>query len=169
MNHLPVNIHLRPVTVADRPAVKALVYGILAEYGLSPDPSGTDKDLEHLPDSYVRSGGCFFLFEDTTNKIIGTGGLYVLSPAAAEIRKMYLLPEARGRGLGRYMLQYLVQQAREKGLHRLELETASVLKEAVGLYHSAGFTSKAAPEGQSCHNSERPLANRCDQLLELML
>lgn len=160
MQQLPSHIYLCSVQAADVPAVRALISGVLQEYGLQPDPTGTDADLEQLPESYTSGGGCFFVYKEAaTHKIIGTGGLYALKPGQGEIRKMYLLPEGRGKGLGRYMLQQLLQYARENSFYHLELETASVLKEAIALYKSVGFTPRPA-----C-----PAASRCDQVFELAL
>ena len=58
----------------------------------------------------------------------------------AEIRKMYILKAHRGKGLGSYILKFLTDMAKNRGIKKLELETASVLKEAVHLYHKKGFT-----------------------------
>ena len=72
--------------------------------------------------------------------VVGCGGLYPLSDHEAAIRKMYLLPMARGHGLGGALLQSLIEAARAKGVHRLSLETKSVLHEAIALYRRFGFT-----------------------------
>ena len=77
----------------------------------------------------------------------------------AEIRKMYLLPEHRGKGLGKMILQVLINQAKALGFKSIELETASILKEAIGLYQKFGFQPYASPH----------IAARCDQAYELIL
>ncbi|MCR4296573.1 MAG: GNAT family N-acetyltransferase, partial [Elusimicrobia bacterium] len=77
----------------------------------------------------------------------------------AEVRKMYLLPETRGHGYGRELLRSLIDFARQAGFKRVVLETASVLKEAISLYRSFGFTPV----------QREHLASRCDQAYVLDL
>ena len=91
--------------------------------------------------------------------IVGCGGLFPVSPDSVELRKMYLLPEARGKGLGKTLLTQLLAEARRLGYKRVVLETNSVLKEAIALYRSFGFAPVARDH----------LADRCDQAWELSL
>ena len=51
----------RPATNGDSGAIRILVFGVLAEYGLCPDPAGTDADLEDINGSYHYAGGAFDL------------------------------------------------------------------------------------------------------------
>lgn len=127
----------------DEEAVRGIVFGVLAEYGLSPDNCGTDADLGDIVASYIDRGGVFRVVTDPDGRIVGCGGLYPLSASEAEIRKMYLLPEMRGLGIGRKLLHELVAAARERRFQRVVLETASILKEAESLYRSFGFVETA--------------------------
>jgi putative acetyltransferase len=63
---------------------------------------------------------------------------------------MYLLPEARGQGLGRFLLQLLEQAIEAKGFQQIWLETATVLREAVKLYESSGYQLSTGVETQRC-------------------
>lgn len=74
---------------------------------------------------------------------MGCGGLFPIDDREAEIRRMYLLPEARGVGIGRKLLEELISIAREQRFERVVLETASVLKEATSLYRKRGFVPVA--------------------------
>lgn len=150
---------LRPARTADSPAVAELVFAVLKEYGLEPAEGSTDADLADVEAAYSQRGGFFGVVEGENGELIGTYGLYPLKEGVAEIRKMYLLPAARGRGLGGFLLDSLLQLAAEKGFRRLELETAGVLKEAIGLYTKKGFTPVCREE-MSC---------RCDQVFALDL
>jgi putative acetyltransferase len=69
---------------------------------------------------------------------------------AVEIRKMYLSPAARGKGLGKYLLQELENAIANRGFHEIWIETASVLKEAVKLYESSGYQAATGVETQRC-------------------
>ncbi len=168
---------MRPATNADCERVASLVYAVLAEYHLKPDPDGTDADLRDIEQSYLTRGGLFCVLEEKDGSIIGSYGLYPISDcglqiadstsetaastqaAACELRKMYLRRDDRGRGLGRLLLEDALANARRLGFTRVTLETASVLKEAIRLYEAYGFTP--------CRPDH--LSPRCDQayLLEL--
>jgi GNAT superfamily N-acetyltransferase len=120
------------------------------------DLAATDRDLADIPGNYTERGGVFRVLVDRVGHIVGCGGLYPLSGHEAAIRKMYLLPMARGHGLGRSLLQTLIDVARAKGIHRLRLETKSVLREAIALYRSFGFTEIAlTTEHTVSHNTHR--------------
>ncbi|MFT6334792.1 MAG: putative acetyltransferase [Saprospiraceae bacterium] len=137
------SIHLdytvRKATNADCNEVQQLIFSILRAYGLAPQPATTDKDLFDLESNY--QDGFFGIIEDGS-KIVATFALSPLSNKCAEIRKMYALPEARGKGLGRWMVEYLLQIAKENNYSEVELETASSLKEALNLYQKSGFEEK---------------------------
>ena len=146
------NFQLRPANNADRQAVESVVFNVLAEYGLQPDPNGTDSDLHDIEASYHANGGCFDVVVDPTGEVVGSIGLMRKSAGVCELRKMYLRPTCRGCGLGRKLMEHAMQRAEQLGFSRMELETASVLREAVCLYESFGFKPY-----QPSH-----LAERCD-------
>lgn len=131
----------RPATNSDADAIRTLVFGVLAEYGLSPDPSGTDADLRDIEASYHSAGGTFDLLVDTNGFILGTVALCRVTDSECELRKMYLVREARGKGYGRRLLEQGIESSKKLGFTRITLETASVLKEAVAMYQQRGFRS----------------------------
>jgi putative acetyltransferase len=129
----------RSATNADAEAVRGLVFAVLREHGLSPDPANTDADLYDLESSYHRAGGSFDLLLDMTGTVVGTVGLVPQDEGGCELRKMYLAPAYRGRGLGKRLVRRALDRARQLGFRRVELETMSVLRAAIGLYESLGF------------------------------
>jgi putative acetyltransferase len=132
-------IVIRPATNDDCGRVQELVFGVLREYGLAPDLEGTDRDIADIEAHYINRGGVFELIEDERGNLLGTCGLYPLSAATVELRKMYFAKALRGRGMGKKTLQRMIETAREMGFKKIYLETASVLKEAVHLYEKFGF------------------------------
>src|SRR4051794_15984077 len=92
---------LRLATNEDRQGIENLVFGVLAEYGLSPDPNGTDADLHDLEHSYHRTGGDFTVLVDQAQSIVGSVGLAPVGHGTCELRKMYLARTTRGQGCGR--------------------------------------------------------------------
>jgi GNAT superfamily N-acetyltransferase len=123
----------------DEARIRALVFSVLTEYGLTPDPLRFYADLEDIATHYGNRGGSFRVVLSPEGDVVGCGGLYPLGNGTAEIRKMYLLPNARGRGLGRKLLEDLITVAKDRRFQRVFVETASALKEAVSLYRKRGF------------------------------
>jgi GNAT superfamily N-acetyltransferase len=132
-------LRVRAATNADLERVRGLVFDVLAEFGLRPDPAGTDADLEDIEASYWKRGGLFELLEDEGGRTVGTVGLYPLDGETCELRKMYFAPELRGRGAGRELLAHTVAEARRLGFKRIKLETHSILEAAIRLYTRFGF------------------------------
>jgi putative acetyltransferase len=150
---------IRPATNADAEAIRTLVFGVLGEYGLLAEHEGVDADLTDIEGNYLARGGLFDLVFDDTGRLIGTVGLYPRGEGVAELRKMYLAKHARGRGIGKMLLERVLGRARELGFVRIELETSSKLIEAIGLYKRYGF-QPIQPDHMAC---------RCDQAWALDL
>ena len=150
---------LRPANNKDCEKVTELVYSVLKEYNLKPDPAGTDADIKDIEHCYLERGGTFYVLEEKDGSIIGAYGLYPLDRQTCELRKMYLHSSYRGKGLGKLLLEDALSKARQMGFKKMTLETASVLKEAISLYKSYGFV-EYEPEH---------LSSRCDQAFVLEL
>ena len=146
---------LRAAGNADAERIRAVVFETLGEYGLKPDPNSIDADLDDIEASYVRRGGTFVVLEVRGGEIIGSYGLYPVDARTCELRKMYLRRGHRGRGYGRRMMEHALAEARRLGFSVMTLETASVLKEAIGLYRGFGFEPY-----EPAH-----LCQRCDQAM----
>jgi putative acetyltransferase len=144
---------LRRASNKDCDNIALLVYGVLKEFGLKPDPDCTDADIKDIESSYFSRGGTFFVLEAENGSIIGAYGLYPIDKKTCELRKMYLHKTHRGKGFGKFLLEDAIAKARQLGFERMILETASVLKEAISLYRSYGFV-----EYKPDH-----LSSRCDQ------
>lgn len=145
-------ITFRPAANRDAEKIKQIVFGVLGEYDLKPEFDTTDADLNDIEASYIRRGGLFEVLETPEGEIVGTVGLYPMTPETVELRKMYFAKEIRGLGLGKQTLKRMIESAAQLGFKRIYLETNSRLKEAIGLYQKFGFTE-----------TEEKHAARCDQ------
>lgn len=145
------DVWVRPWQPGDRQSVKTLVESVLTEYGMGFEPDHTDRDAIHVEDAYWKTGGEFWVAE-ASHRIIGTGAYHPShrGPKAVELRKMFILPDYRGQGLGRFMLDQLEQSAAAKGFTEMWLETATVLKEAIRLYERCGYISSTGVETERC-------------------
>ncbi len=150
---------LRVASNRDCKHIANLVFGVLGEYGLKPDPASTDADIKDIESSYFNRGGTFLVLEAEDGSIVGAYGLYPLEKHVCELRKMYLHKAFRGKGLGRLLLEDALSKAKQLGFRKIFLETASVLKEAIALYRSYGFVEYTPDH----------LSSRCDQAYSLEL
>src|SRR5712672_2361264 len=131
---------IRPATNHDIPSIKNVVFSSLKEFALNPDITGKDSDLNNIEDSYLSNNGFFGVAVNTEkNNIVGTFGLFAANKDICELRKMYLLKEARARGLGKFILQTAIHIAKERQFKKIILETISPLTVAISLYKQFGF------------------------------
>ncbi|RJO77730.1 GNAT family N-acetyltransferase [Nocardia panacis] len=100
------------------------------------DPPGLDNAAQYEPPT-----GVFLVAYTNTGDAIACGGLraYLSCDSIAEIRKMYVAPAHRGRGLGHRILAELEQHASAHGVREVRLETGSYNRPALHLYPSAGY------------------------------
>jgi putative acetyltransferase len=102
-----------------------------ARYGTSGHEAG--------PVPTAQSIAVFLVARDKERKPVGCGGLRGLGPGEAEIKRMYVVPEARGSGLATRLLRALEEQARGHGVTRLLLETGIRQPEAIRFYEREGY------------------------------
>lgn len=128
-----------------------IIGSVLAEYHLKWEPEGADKDVLEVEKFYQNIGGEFWVIEKQ-RKIVGTAAYYPIERGnkAVEIRKMYLLPEIRGQGLGKFLLKELEKRIIECQFQEIWIETATVLQEAIKLYESNGYQLTTGVETQRC-------------------
>ncbi|MBA2540483.1 MAG: GNAT family N-acetyltransferase [Deltaproteobacteria bacterium] len=132
-------LEVRLVQASDVTAVLALITAVLAEFGLEfGKGSTTDDELRELPDSYTTRGGAFWIAR-RDGELLGTCGVFPLSPGTFELRKMYLLPESRGLGLGTRLLDEAVEWVRAQGGTRIVLDTVEEMSRAIAFYEAHGF------------------------------
>ncbi len=145
---------IRDWVVGDRTPAATLIKSVLAEYGLGWEVNCggcSDQDAVEVEKYYLEAGGEFWVIE-RSGQIVGTGGYYPIDRGqqSVEVRKMYLLPEARGYGLGRFLLAKLEQAAADKGFSQAWVETATALKEAIDLYEKNGYEPMTGVETERC-------------------
>jgi putative acetyltransferase len=131
---------VRPVTAVDVPELVQLVEGVLAEFGLAFGAGAeTDAELFNLPGSYRERGGELWVARDANGALVGCCGVFPVAEATFELRKMYLLPAARGLGLGRRLLDEALGWARDQRADRVVLDTTEQMTRAIAFYEANGF------------------------------
>jgi len=102
-----------------------------------------DDELQHFATEYAPPGGAFILAEEA-GQYLGCIGLRRLSADSGEIKRLYIVPASRGRGLGRVLVERIIAVARELGYRSVLLDTLPFMKEAQALYLSLGFQPTSA-------------------------
>jgi putative acetyltransferase len=146
---------IRPIEPSDDAAVARVIRSVMPEFGADgPGFAIHDAEVDAMHAAYSQPRSAYFVVE-LDGEVLGGGGVAPLhggEPDVCELRKMYFLPELRGRGAGRAMMQRCLQAAREIGFRRCYLETLTGMDTAQALYAKFGFRPLCAPMGDTGHH-----------------
>ncbi len=134
---------LQASSAAEWSAARRLLEQYAASLGVDLSFQGFQHELDHLEEEYSPPRGTFLLAEDRGEKV-GCAALRPLSDLIGELKRLYVIPEARRKGLGRLLTQAIVAAARSRGYARLRLDTLPQMQEAQRLYEEIGFKPIAA-------------------------
>ncbi len=147
---------IRSIEAGDDAAVAAVIREVMPSFGAcGPGFALGDPEVDHMSVAYAQPRSAFYVVEEA-GRIIGGAGIAPLAGGDAdtcELRKMYYLPEARGRGLGERMLRLCLERARGFGYRRCYLETLTGMDAAMRLYQRLGFRQLPDPMGNTGHYS----------------
>jgi len=100
---------------------------------------GFDKELADLPGDYAPPDGRLLLAE-YDGKFAACVALHKLESGICEMKRLYLRPQFRGKGLGRALAERIISDARQIGYARMRLDTVEpIMKDAVAMYRKLGF------------------------------
>jgi ribosomal protein S18 acetylase RimI-like enzyme len=145
--------HSPSAAVAIRPAAGVqdveTVRALFVEYAQSLDFDlcfqGFEQELAALPGAYAPPKGRILLAE-SEGRVLGVIALRPLADDVCEMKRLYVRPEARGRGLGERLARAIIAQAIDLGYMAMRLDTHESMLAAIELYRALGF-SKIAPYG----------------------
>ena len=120
------------------PDALALVTAMEAEVVSRFGPVRSDRTSTVEASELSPPAGAFVVLTVDGRAVAG-GGVRRLEDGVAEIKRMYVLPEARGQGLGRALLRALEAAAASLGYDRVRLDTAEELSAALALYRAEGY------------------------------
>ena len=156
---------LRRLEQKDNSAVRDIIRTVMPEFGASGQGFAIhDKEVEDMMAAYSRLRCAYFVWEEN-GKPVGGGGVAPLEGGDAdtcELKKMYFLPEGRGKGLGQAVLSECLKAAKELGYKYCYLETFNTMNSAMKLYERNGFKKIEGPCGSTGHFS-------CDRFYKLEL
>jgi len=147
---------LRPLEPKDNPAVRDIIRTVMPEFGASGQGFAIhDQEVENMYAAYSQPRCSYFVWEED-GKIFGGGGVAPLQggdPETCELKKMYFLPEGRGKGLGQSILSECLKSAKALGFKYCYLETFNTMTSAMKLYEKNGFQKIPGPCGSTGHFS----------------
>ena len=148
---------LRPIRPQDDSAIAGIIHAVMTEHGCQGDGFAIhDAEVEAMSRHYQGDDARYYVVTHN-HQVLGGAGFARLEgttsgQAVCELRKMYYLPEARGLGLGRELIELLLDDMRLAGFRRCYLETTSWMDRAQGLYRRAGFSEQPHAEGSTGHH-----------------
>ena len=142
-------INIRRIEPHEIPIAKELIYRVAHQVFQDTRPleesiafyeaKGQLHDMDEFQQTYSGHDGIFLVMTDKDH-IIGTGAIYKLDDITCELKRVWLLFDYHGRGLGYRLIQELLGFAREKGYQRIQLETdRQDQRRAYQLYRRLGF------------------------------
>lgn len=148
---------IRPIDAHDDATVASIIRTVMPEFGADgPGFAIHDAEVDGMSGSYAAPRCAYFVVE-VAGKVLGAGGIAPLAGDATgevcELRKMYFLPELRGLGAGRALIERCMDAARAFGFRRCYLETLEHMTAARRLYLANGFVEIGAPCGNTGHFS----------------
>jgi putative acetyltransferase len=148
------NIKIRKIQPGDNAKLAIIIRESLAEFGANkPGTVYFDDTTDHLYELFQQPGSIYYVAEQD-GELLGGAGIYPsegLPAGTCELVKMYLAKEARGKGLGKQLIETVLDFAKSFGYTNVYIETMPELRKAVTIYEKFGFNYLDGPLGNTGH------------------
>ncbi len=145
---------IRTIEQDDNIALAKIIRNTLKEFNANkPNTVYFDDTTDHLFEVFKASKSIYYVAE-YNGVIVGGSGIFPtanLPDGTCELVKLYLSPIARGKGIGKVLMQKCIDAAKELGYKKIYLETMPELIIAIPMYEKFGFTHLPAAQGSSGH------------------
>lgn len=145
---------VRKIERDDNESVARIIRTVMPEFGAGGKGFAIhDSEVDDMYTAYNHRKTAYFVCE-AERQLLGGGGIGLLpgaGPEFCELKKMYFLKEARGRGLGQKLLTACLEEARAIGYRFCYIETFNTMKEAMKVYERNGFRKINGPLGNTGH------------------
>jgi putative acetyltransferase len=150
-----VELIIRTIRQDDNPALATIIRDTLKEFNANkPGTVYFDDSTDHLFEVFSAASKSIYYVATWNGEIMGGSGIYPtpdLPEGTCELVKLYLSPAARGKGIGKKLLERSIAVAKEMGYTKIYLETMPELTVAIPMYEKSGFTYLTAAQGNSGH------------------
>jgi putative acetyltransferase len=145
---------IRKIKQEDNVAIAAIVKQVMEEFNADPKTTVLgDPSLHTMFQNYQQPGAIYYVVE-IDNKIIGGCGIRKLDGAdnrICELQRMFLLPETRGKGVGKKLIELCINDAKRFNYKKIYLESLKQMSGAIALYERSGFKRISQPLGNTGH------------------
>jgi putative acetyltransferase len=149
-----MNYLIRKIKKGDKATLANIIKTVMPEFGASGKGFAIhDEEVSDMEAAYSKPRTAYFVCE-VNGQVVGGGGVAPLEGGdvnTCELKKMYFLPEGRGKGWGQAVLTKCLQAAREIGFQYCYLETFNTMHGAMKLYEKNGFQKISGPLGNTGH------------------
>ncbi|MDW6004251.1 GNAT family N-acetyltransferase [Vibrio mangrovi] len=150
-----MSVEIMPICAKWDADICQIIQQVGSEYGAIGDGFGpSDPEVMHMSQHYLDQHRSRYFVALLNGNIIGGGGIapFGSDPVICELKKLFLLPESRGLGIGKQLVQTCLDYARHKNYHRCYLDTLSSMHSAIRLYEQFGFTHLSQPLTGTIHS-----------------
>ena len=151
-----MKIEIRPITNQDDRDIAQIIRSVGAEFGAIGEGYGpSDPEVEAMSQNYCAENRSIYLVATIDGKLVGGCGIASFSGSKeiCELKKLFLLTESRGYGIGQKLVQECLDFASKSDYTSCYLDTLSGMEAAIKMYEKFGFQHLTAPLPETEHNS----------------
>lgn len=151
-----LNIEVIEITAKQDPIVNDIIKAVGAEYGAVGEGYGpSDPEVSAMSQYYNDQSNSRYLIALVDGEVVGGCGVASFANAkeVCELKKLFLLPQSRGLGLGKKLCIACLDYAAQQGYTKCYLDTLSNMQSAIALYEKLGFKHLSAPLAGTLHSA----------------
>lgn len=148
-------VEINPIAGHQDDAIRQIIQTVGAEFGAVGEGFGpSDDEVSAMSQHYNDANRSQYLVATVDGRVVGGSGVagFASGEGICELRKLFLLPDWRGQGIGRALTVQCLNYARRQGYRTCYLDTLSTMSAAIGLYQSLGFERLNHPLAGTLHN-----------------
>ncbi|WP_153915896.1 GNAT family N-acetyltransferase [Shewanella sp. TC10] len=149
-----MNIIIKPISVEQDADVAKIIKAVGKEFGAVGEGFGpSDAEVDAMSQHYITEQRAQYLVASVDGEIVGGAGIASFNGSTdiCELRKLFLLPQSRGLGLGKQLTQQCISFAKEFGYSQCYLDTLASMTSAIALYEKQGFKHLDKPLDGTIH------------------
>ena len=151
-----MKIEIRPIANQDDQDIAQIIRSVGAEFGAVGEGYGpSDPEVDAMSKNFSAESRSIYLVATMDGKLVGGCGIasFAGSKEICELKKLFLLTESRGHGIGQKLVRECLDFASKSDYSSCYLDTLSGMKAAIKMYEKFGFQHLAAPRPETEHNS----------------